>query len=193
MAASKQRLRPLSATPRSTLHGVLSATLGHSPLARGGATAARRGAALQRTTSYTPLTTGGAHSSVLSAKYHPLRSLRATTQLHRGSPQQPVAQGMGGTQSTDVGQPSKLSAPLPSLRWELQSRPKGLVKIDDFRLIEEVHAQPTPLCTCSERSEQHMAQVTPRLTLHSITPHTPHATPRAAYTAGDRLLAARGR
>ena len=67
---------------------------------------------------------------------------------------------MGGTQSTDVGQPSKLSAPLPSLRWELQSRPKGLVKIDDFRLIEEVHAQPTPLCTCSE---QHMAQVTPRL------------------------------
>ena len=67
---------------------------------------------------------------------------------------------MGGTQSTDVGQPSKLSAPLPSLRWELQSRPKGLVNIDDFRLIEEVHAQPKPLCTCSE---QHMAQVTPRL------------------------------
>ena len=99
-------------------------------------------------------------------------------------------QGMGGTQSTDVGQPSKLSAPLPSLRWELQSRPKGLVKIDDFRLIEEVHAQPELLCTCSE---QRMAQVTPRLTLHSITPHTPHTTPRAAYTAGDRLLAARGR
>lgn len=45
---------------------------------------------------------------------------------------------MGGTQSTDVGQPSKLSTSLPSLRWELQSRPKGLVKIDDFRLIEEV-------------------------------------------------------
>ena len=44
---------------------------------------------------------------------------------------------MGGSQSTDVGQPTKLSAPLPNLRWELKSRPKGLVKMDDFRLVEE--------------------------------------------------------
>jgi hypothetical protein len=59
---------------------------------------------------------------------------------------------MGGSQSTELGQPSKLSAPLPSLRWELQSRPKGLIKIDDFRLIEEV--------------SNTWRSATPRLTLH---------------------------
>ena len=88
---------------------------------------------------------------------------------------------MGGTQSTDAGQPSKLSAPLPSLRWELQSRPKGLVKIDDFRLIEEVHAQPTPcahVVSNTWRKSPHASRYTvsrhTRLTLHRV-PHTPQA------------------
>lgn len=92
---------------------------------------------------------------------------------------------MGGTQSTDVGQPSKLSAPLPSLRWELQSRPKGLVKIDDFRLIEEVHAQPKPLCTCSE---QHMAQVTPRLLMPHRVPRTPQAIDCSQLEEGEVVV-----
>ena len=94
---------------------------------------------------------------------------------------------MGGSQSTEIGQPSKLSAPLPGLRWELQSRPNGLVKIEDFRLVEEVSDTVLRCANPNPNPNMAHARCTPRLTLHHVL-HTPQAIDCSQLEDGEVIV-----
>ena len=113
--------------------------------------------------------------------------IRSFSELARRDWTRSYTGNMGGSQSTEIGQPSKLSAPLPGLRWELQSRPNGLVKIEDFRLVEEVSDTVLRCTNPNPNPNMAHARCTPRLTLHHVL-HTPQAIDCSQLEDGEVIV-----